>query len=64
MQEEIFGPILPVMPVKSADEVRISKEIVFKIITRFCWQALEIMQMHDSPLALYIFGKNRTVIDK
>ena len=46
MQEEIFGPILPVICVSTSDE------------------AMSVMTKFDTPLALYIFGKNRTVIDR
>jgi len=45
MEEEIFGPILPVMKVKTADE------------------AIDIMLDHEKPLALYLFGKDRSTFD-
>lgn len=46
MQQEIFGPILPIIKVSSADE------------------AIEKISFNSHPLALYIFGKNRTTIDR
>ncbi|CAE7533288.1 Aldh3b1, partial [Symbiodinium microadriaticum] len=46
MEEEIFGPIMPVMKVKNHE------------------QAIDIMQKHEKPLALYLFGKNRQVFDR
>ncbi len=44
MQEEIFGPILPVIPYASLTD------------------ALEIIHQRPTPLALYIFSKNRKEI--
>lgn len=41
MQEEIFGPVLPVMTYKAAD------------------QAVDYVNEHDRPLALYYFGNDR-----
>jgi len=45
-QQEIFGPLLPVIPYDSLD------------------QALEHIRKGEHPLALYIFGRDRPVIDK
>jgi len=41
MQEEIFGPILPVLEYRSLDE------------------AIELIHANDSPLAVYLFSKNK-----
>jgi aldehyde dehydrogenase (NAD+) len=48
MIEEIFGPVLPIIKIKEINE------------------AIQIINSveKEKPLALYIFGKNRTVIDK
>ncbi len=46
MREEIFGPILPILPYDSID------------------QALDYVNSHERPLALYWFGEDRTVRDK
>jgi aldehyde dehydrogenase (NAD+) len=46
MQEEIFGPILPVLEYKDLPE------------------ALNLINSRPKPLALYIFSKNRQLIDK
>jgi aldehyde dehydrogenase (NAD+) len=46
MQEEIFGPLLPIISYNSIDEV--IKEIKKK----------------DKPLALYIFSKNKQIVNK
>lgn len=46
MQEELFGPILPVLKVKNSAE------------------AIDIMHLHDKPLALYLFGKDRATFDR
>ncbi|XP_064634705.1 aldehyde dehydrogenase, dimeric NADP-preferring-like isoform X2 [Lineus longissimus] len=46
MQEEIFGPILPIVPVENVDE------------------AIDIINAREKPLSLYLFSKNRDVIDK
>jgi coniferyl-aldehyde dehydrogenase len=46
MQEEIFGPILPVMTCDSATE------------------AINYINAHDRPLALYWFGKDDTARDE
>lgn len=45
MQEEIFGPILPIMTYTNLDE------------------AIDYVNDHDRPLALYIFSNNRQVQD-
>eukprot|EP00606_Chrysophyceae_sp_TOSAG23-5_P000616 GSChrysophyteH2.ASY1.ANO1.1499.1 assembled CDS len=49
MNEEIFGPLLPIIKVSRADFERNIPEIVQNI--------------HEHPLALYIFAKNRKFID-
>ena len=49
MNEEIFGPVLPIIKVGRADFERNIPEIVQNI--------------HEHPLALYIFAKNRKFID-
>ncbi len=46
MQEEIFGPILPIIAVSSIDE------------------AIDIVESHPKPLALYAFGKDKKVTDR
>ena len=46
MQEEIFGPILPVLTFKNIDDV------------------IADLKTKDKPLALYIFSKNKRVINK
>jgi len=46
MQEEIFGPILPIVTVSSVDE------------------AIDIVQSHPKPLALYAFGRDKKVTDR
>jgi acyl-CoA reductase-like NAD-dependent aldehyde dehydrogenase len=46
MQEEIFAPILPVIPYDGLD------------------QALERVRAQPRPLALYLFGKDRAVIER
>lgn len=46
MEEEIFGPILPVLTYKSLDE------------------ALDYVNSKSKPLALYIFGNNRSEINR
>lgn len=46
MQEEIFGPILPIMEYKSLDE------------------AIDYIQSHPKPLALYIMSKNSNIIER
>lgn len=46
MGEEIFGPILPVIPVEGHDE------------------AIEMVNSHDKPLALYVFAEDQEVIDR
>lgn len=40
MSEELFGPVLPIIPVEDVDE------------------AIEIINRHDHPLALYVFTKD------
>ncbi|RUO64876.1 aldehyde dehydrogenase family protein [Idiomarina ramblicola] len=45
MQEEIFGPILPVLTIKSAAD------------------AIEKIQHHPKPLALYVFSNNQRLLD-
>ena len=49
MNEEIFGPLLPIIKVSAADFTSNIPTIVKGI--------------HEHPLALYIFAKNRTFID-
>lgn len=44
MQEEIFGPVLPVLTFENLDE------------------AIETVNAHEKPLALYLFTENRSVI--
>ena len=46
MQEEIFGPIMPILTYDSIDQV------------------VEQVSGRDKPLALYIFAKDKKVIDK
>lgn len=46
MEEEIFGPILPIITYSSLDE------------------AIEYVNSKPKPLALYIFGTNRSEIDR
>ncbi len=46
MQEEIFGPIMPILTIESIDE------------------AIELVNTHARPLALYIFAKDKKVIEK
>lgn len=46
MHDEIFGPILPVLPVDGVDE------------------AIEFINSHDKPLALYVFTGDRLVRDR
>ncbi len=45
MQEEIFGPLLPVMKYRDVSEV------------------IAFVNADEKPLAMYIFGKNRSLID-
>ncbi len=45
MQEEIFGPILPVLTYSSHEE------------------AIQIINTHTKPLAMYLFSENNSVID-
>lgn len=46
MQEEIFGPIMPIIEYENIDDV------------------INIIKTKERPLALYIFSKNKTNIDK
>jgi aldehyde dehydrogenase (NAD+) len=46
MGDEIFGPILPVLPVEDVAE------------------AIEVVNGHDKPLALYVFAEDQAVIDR
>lgn len=46
MQEEIFGPVLPVLTVRDAEE------------------AISIINKKEKPLAMYIFSKNKKVVDR
>ncbi len=46
MQEEIFGPILPIRSVRSVDE------------------AIDYVNAHDRPLALYPFSHDRAEVEK
>lgn len=46
MQEEIFGPILPIVSVSSATE------------------AIELIQSKPKPLALYVFTKNKRLLNQ
>ena len=46
MQEEIFGPVMPILTYDSIDQV------------------IEWVNDRDKPLALYIFAKDKKVIDK
>ncbi len=46
MQEEIFGPIMPILTIESIDE------------------AIDLVNAHARPLALYIFAKDKNVIKK
>jgi aldehyde dehydrogenase (NAD+) len=49
MQEEIFGPLMPIIKIKSIDE------------------GIALVRsnpIYDKPLSLYVFGKNRAVIDQ
>jgi len=46
MQEEIFGPILPILPYDNLDE------------------ALQMIQKHPNPLALYLFTNDKTIENK
>ncbi|MFM5930072.1 MAG: coniferyl aldehyde dehydrogenase [Novosphingobium sp.] len=41
MQEEVFGPVLPILPYDTIDE------------------AIDYVNAHDRPLALYYFGRDR-----
>lgn len=45
MQEEIFGPILPILDVEGVDE------------------AINFINRHEKPLALYVFSTDNQVID-
>jgi aldehyde dehydrogenase (NAD+) len=46
MQDEIFGPILPIIPINNLDE------------------AIDFVNSRDKPLALYIFSKNKSNVQK
>jgi len=46
LRDEIFGPILPIVPIKSIDE------------------AIRYVNDRDKPLALYVFSKDKKVIEK
>ncbi len=46
MQEEIFGPILPVLTYRDTEEV------------------IETLRRREKPLALYLFAKDRAVIER
>lgn len=46
MQEEIFGPLLPVVSIGSSDE------------------AVKMINKGEKPLALYVFSKSKSTIDK
>ena len=46
MAEEIFGPLLPVVPFEDIEE------------------ALRLIDTKDRPLALYIFSRDRRMIDR
>ena len=46
MQEEIFGPILPVLTFTDVEEV------------------IDTVRDHEKPLALYLFAKDKAVIDR
>ncbi|MEO8218521.1 MAG: aldehyde dehydrogenase family protein [Acidobacteriota bacterium] len=46
MREEIFGPILPLIPYDDIDE------------------ALRVIDAGDRPLALYVFSRDQTLIDR
>jgi len=45
MQDEIFGPILPIVTFKNLET------------------AIEYVNDHEKPLAIYLFSKNQTIID-
>ncbi len=46
MQEEIFGPILPLLTYETVEEV------------------IDTVRSHDKPLALYLFARDKAVIDR
>jgi len=46
MADEIFGPILPIIPINNIDE------------------AIEFINSREKPLALYIFSKNNSTVQK
>lgn len=46
MQEEIFGPILPIITVEDMDE------------------AIQLIRSMEKPLALYLFTRNETTVEK
>ncbi|ORX45260.1 ALDH-like protein [Hesseltinella vesiculosa] len=46
MEDELFGPYLPIVPVDDVDH------------------AIDIINMRDHPLALYVFGDNKKQVDK
>ncbi|RUS25384.1 Aldehyde/histidinol dehydrogenase [Jimgerdemannia flammicorona] len=46
LQEEIFGPVLPIIGIKDIDE------------------AIEFINTHDQPLALYPFSKSKETVEK
>jgi acyl-CoA reductase-like NAD-dependent aldehyde dehydrogenase len=56
MQEEIFGPILPIIPVNDCDQVQDQNNVssLFHVYN----QAISIMLRYAKPLALYVFSRN------
>ena len=72
-QDELFGPILPILNVNSADEVIESYENsgnvweckYFEKSWHFCWifqsQAINLINQREKPLALYVFSEYKEV---
>lgn len=58
MQEEIFGPVLPVVKVSSLDEA--FSCIYLSFVVLIC----SVVNARDKPLAAYIFSKNQANIDR
>lgn len=71
MNSEIFGPILPIVPVKVACEVPHPDETPACLLALLCFlrsqdyeEAIAYTNAHDHPLAAYIFTDNAALKEK